>query len=71
MPQNIIIIIIIIIIKDRTQSTKLKYKNNRETERQTDKESCSANTLNGSGNLNRVKQSNTLIRVVSKKQHVL
>jgi len=40
----------------------------------TDRETCkslSANTLNISGNLINVKQSNTLIRIVSKQQHVL
>jgi len=52
---------------NRTQSTKLKYKNNR----QTDKESCSTNTLNSNSNLSSVKQTSTLIRVVSKHQHVV
>ena len=35
---DIVQTIITIIIKNRTQSTKLKYKNNRETDRQTDRQ---------------------------------
>jgi len=40
------------------------------TDRQTDMNITQCNTLNSSGNLISVKQSNTLIRIVSKQQHV-